>query len=439
MSKKFCDILSLEIYSSGRDIDIVEPLLCYLEKYYKLTIVREKIFNFSYCMIKFRPKVLIVSNSIGSYYKFAAVKLAHFLGIKVLTLVSEGGTSNRITDKDYKKEINNIFGLNRDHIIYEDINCLWNSNDFDLASKFISPSKLKIIGATLFDKYKILPNINKKIFLKKYNKEKYHKIILITAWTFSALSEKSAFWWINKESIIYNLGGMKYIEMHRKNGNILRDIYSEIIDCYKDVLFIIKEHPGEKDCNSYVDTEYYMLDKKENVLFIKGYEESMFNLLSVSDILLTYESTSTLEAWLSGVVSININPLGEFFPRLPFYKGAIVAKSFEQVKGYINEFYSNNRQINDFNLKEDIRKEIIKNFIYNDDGKNYVRAANEVLKLLNNGENKKSNVNLWVIKEILKGYIKKFLENYYKKRVNDVYSYEERENWHKIYYKNINK
>lgn len=435
--KKKCDILSLELYSNGRDIDIVEPVLCFLEKKYSLNIVRKSIYNYAYWIIKFRPIILVVSNSIGSYYKYCAIKLASHLGIKVITLVSEGGVSSYYSKRKFSE--NDFWGLNSEKKMYEDICLMWNENDYLVGTEFVSQHKLKITGATLFDKYKLLPKISKKNFLLKYNKIKYEKIILITAWGFSALNSDTSYYKRNKSTIELRLGGEEFIKLHRKNKTILRNIYENTIDYYQDILFIIKEHPSEKDYDSYPDTEYYLLDKKENVLFINGYEESIYTLLSVSDILLTYDSTTTLEAWLSGVVSININPLGEFFPRLPFYKGAIVAKNFEQVKGYINEFYSNNRQINDFNLKEDVRKEIIKNFIYNDDGKNYVRAANEVLKLLNNGENKKSNVNLWVIKEILKGYIKKFLENYYKKRVNDVYSYEERENWHKIYYKNINK
>lgn len=435
MEKKKCDILSLELYSTGRDIDIVEPVLCFLEKKHSLNVIRKDIYNYAYWIIKFNPKLLIVSNSIGSSYKCRAVKLASQLGIKVVTLVSEGGVSSYYLNRNFNE--NDFWGLNREKKMYEDISLMWNKNDYLVATEFVSQNKLKITGATLFDKYKIFPRVDKKSFLLKYNKSYYDKIILITAWGFSALNPNKRYAKRNKETIELRLGGEKYVKLHRKSKDIVRDIYENIIDSYQDILFIIKEHPSEKDYDSYTDTEYYLLDKKKNVLFIKGYDESMYTLLNISDILLTYDSTSTLEAWLSGVVSINVNPLGEDFPRLPFYQGAINAKSFEQVKNYVSEFYSNNRQICDFNLKEDTRKEIIKNFIYSDDGKNYIRASNEVLKLLNNKENKKIHLSFWEIKEIFKGYLKNILKSHYAKYVDNIYSDVEREKWRKIYYKSI--
>lgn len=95
-----CDVLSLELYSLGRAIDIVEPILIYLEYKYSLKIARASGEDYGYYLLKYRPKLLLISNSVGSAYKTEAVKLASLLGIKVVSLVSEGQDNCRSFDSD---------------------------------------------------------------------------------------------------------------------------------------------------------------------------------------------------------------------------------------------------------------------------------------------------------------------------------------------------
>ena len=83
------DILNLEWASSGRDIHIIEPVLCYLEL--NGYTVRRSSYLFGLIkMLIMYPKMLVLSNNCGSIRNFIASKLAYKLGIKVVTLSSEG-------------------------------------------------------------------------------------------------------------------------------------------------------------------------------------------------------------------------------------------------------------------------------------------------------------------------------------------------------------
>ena len=427
-----CDILALEIYSSGRDIDITEPILSYLEIKYNLKVIRDSIFNFEYKLIKYRPKLLIVSNSVGSEYKIKAIKLATFLGIKTVTLVSEGGISFYYNELNDNSMENDFWGLNIEKFMYEDLCLQWNLNDYEIARKYLPQNKIAISGAVLFDKYQILSPMSAIQLKKKYDKEKYDKTILIAGWGFSALSGK--YWEKNKDVLIKRLGGLEYINMHRNSAKLLHQIYEQIIQENTDILFIIKEHPSEKDYDNYLNTEYHGLEEYENVIFIKAYQENMMDLLSAADLLLAYDSTSELESWLMKKISIVVNPITENFSRLPFYNGSLIAKNSRSLNQYIYEYYKKNT-IDDFTKKEEYRQALIKKFIFSGDGKNFLRASKCIIDLFYSTSNNKK-VNYWAIKMIARGIIKNFI-NY--KSPMDIFDYQEREKIRKKYYRGLKK
>lgn len=61
------DILDLEYSSKGRDVDIAEPILSYLELKYNLKIVRKcSALDWQYYLLKYRPKIVFIANGVGS-------------------------------------------------------------------------------------------------------------------------------------------------------------------------------------------------------------------------------------------------------------------------------------------------------------------------------------------------------------------------------------
>lgn len=419
-----CDVLSLELYSTGRDIDIVEPVLIYLEYKYSLKVVRCSGDNYGYYLLKYQPKLLLISNSVGSDYKTSAVKLASLLGIRVVSLVSEGQDNCEGFDND--EDLSNFYwGTNKEKKLYEDLNLVWNNNLYNLASNILSKHELKKInvsGATGMDKYFIFRNrYDRNTFFNRKGLRIYNKIILITSWSFSLLYGE--YFHRNQEVICGFLGGKDYVKLHRNNGVEVRKIYENIIKENQDILFLVKIHPAEMDCDEGDNTrsEYYGLDNYSNVKFIYPYTDSMLELISISDILISYESTTAMEAWLMGKNVVFVNPGEDDFPRNDFYKGVAVAKSKNDIAAYLKEFYSNG-SIRDFAEKEKERSKIEVDVMQYADGKNHIRAANKVMSVLKITK-KKKKINLWVCLEILKAVIKKII-GYNTMRLK--YNYEER-------------
>ncbi len=395
-----CDILNLEWASKGRDIDIVEPVLSYLELKYGLKIVRESILNAEYKLLKYKPKVFIISNEIGAFENVNAVKFASKIGIKVVTLVSEGD----FVDGD--KRIKEFFwGWNKEEVFYEDLHLQWSERNITLIHKYVTNSKfynLKVSGATGFDRYKILPFLRKEDFLLKYKRSNYKKVIGLAAWGFDQLlGEYSK---IFKNELEIRIGGAELLNFHITAKDLLKNIYQKIIETNPDILFILKHHPAVEQ-KEY--TEFYELDKYPNTITIQS-EENIADIINVSDIWIAYESTTCLEAWLLGKQTMLVNPLGGDFKRSEIYRGSPIKISYEETQKAIEEFYKNNHLLG-FKELEETRRQIITKVIEWDDGKNHIRAAEYIYELFSSPLKKPRNIDLYVFNQFTKNFIKSLL------------------------------
>lgn len=420
-----CDVLSLSLCSSGRDIDIVEPILIYLEKRYGTKIVRASAYNYAYSLLYFRPRVLVLPNTTGSSYYYFASKYASHLGIMVVALESEGTHSAaEFTDREFAR--NYFFGLNTDKVLYEDAHLVWNQDGIELAKMALTEDeykKVKICGATLFDKYRIFKDsFTKKDFFYKKKIKNYSKMCLITTWCFSL--NYGGFFENNKESLVAEFGGEEWVDFHRRNGILLHGIYEKIIKKYTDVMFVIKIHPNELDYYEGICpyTEYFGLEKYDNVHVVKPYTDNILELISAANVVLSYDSTTGMEAWLMNTPVIFINPETERFPRGRFYKGVAIANNYEAVEEYLSEVFSTGKLIafeEKYNEQEKISKEIMTYC----DGKNHIRAAECIREFLESDCSKNKDISLWDIKETVKGLAKRVI-NY--KTTGDIYNKKER-------------
>ena len=152
--KSKTDILSFTYSSRGRDVDIVEPVLSKLEKDLDITITRKWLYdNFVFDILKYRPKLVIDANAIGCRNHLWACRFASMMGCKVVTFVSEG---------DYRYIDGSIttmlFGWNTKERLYEDLHLEWSQRNIEYfkTSKGYDNNKIKLSGATGFDKYSLL-------------------------------------------------------------------------------------------------------------------------------------------------------------------------------------------------------------------------------------------------------------------------------------------
>ena len=389
------DILNLEWPTSDRDLHIVTPILVYLKKKYNISYQTKSIFNGYYYLLKYKPKVLLISNFSGAIINHEIVKLAYSMNIKVISCISEGNVKAEVPEQF-------LWGHNKDEILYVDKLLLWSErskNIFKVKYPCLD-DKLITVGATGFDRYKLLNFISQEKFLKD-NKLKYKKVIGIAAWGFDHLFGN---YYKTYEKYFLDVFGKKQIEMHRKDLYSLNEIYKELIKNNPDILFILRYHPGTFD---FEKNEFYGLENYKNVFISSKNKNSQYqisDLINISDLWIGYETTTALEAWLLGKQTFLINPTKSDFIRENVHKGSPIVKNVVEAQRLIDEYFKT-KTIQEFEKLYKKREEIIKDVIEYGDGKNYIRAAKEIRNILSTPE-KKIKYNLKIYKETIKQLIK---------------------------------
>lgn len=395
--KNKVDILSFTYSSKGRDIDIVEPVLSKLELELGVIIKRCWLYdNFVFDILRYKPKMLILANAIGCHYHFWAAKFASMLGIKVVTFVSEG---------DYRYINGSIttmlYGWNKEEHLYEDLHLEWsqrNINYFSTSPSF-DENIVKLSGATGFDKYKLLKFLNKNDFLMKYDLGHYEKIVGLGGWTFDfAFNENHS-----TGPIFFG----KELDGIKASLFALREGYRALVTNNPDILFICKKHP--LTINEYYD-EFSLVREYPNVITLQT-EENIYDLINVSDLWITFDSTTALEAWLLGKTTLLYNPVIQDFNRSSIMKGSPILTTPEMLIDSVKKIYENNRIIDAFSQKENERNNIIKEVIAFCDGKNYLRAADLITSLYLGEKKKKEKVHVAFILKMGGCGIRNFLRN----------------------------
>ena len=390
MSK--CDILILSYSFQGRDIEALIPLAFYLEKILGYDVKIRPVFDLYY-LHKYKPRILLPNGAIGSSFTLNAARYAKEIGIPVVTLTGEG----IFQEKNIKGF---VWGWNKEKKPVADLWFVWSKRALSLSLKYYPYLKnsMRVGGGVGFDRYKIYKFIDKEDFLKKYRKEKYRKIIGYACWSFDKIFDN------NKRGedsrCIHQIKNIDYIVLKKTLKNLIQE--------NKEILFLLKRHPGE------INSEYNEIDSSlenyDNVLIFKE-GEKIGDLLNVSDIWMSYESTTNIEAWLLGKETIIFMPSGAKNRTTNIFKGCAVAKDDVQCQKLIDEFYSKGGMI-EFKTNERYRKKVIEDYIQWGDGKNAIRTVKEIHKFIKQlPEHKRIKISN---KEYLKKLIKHILYNLYK-------------------------
>ena len=389
------DILNLEWPTSDRDLHIVTPILVYLNKKYGLNYKQESIFNGYYYILKYRPRALLISNFSGAIINHETVKVAYEMGIKVISCISEGNVKEEVPEQF-------LWGWNKDKILYLDKMLLWSERSKNIFLKKYPELKDKLVttGATGFDRYKILEFYSKSKFLKD-NNLKYKKVIGIAGWGFDHYF--GDYFEFHKEYFL-NTFGKDEIELHRESLFRLQNIYKDLIENNPDILFILRYHPGTIN---FEKNEFFGLEKYKNVFVSDVFRNSDYqisDLINIADLWIGYETTTAMEAWLLGKQTFLINPIRSDFIRENVHKGSPIVKTSQEAQELIDEYFDT-KKIKNFENLQSFREKIIKDVIEYGDGKNCIRAGEEVKKILSLPE-KKFKFNLIFFKEMGKQVLK---------------------------------
>ncbi len=372
MNKKI-KVLCFTDFAVGRDVEMMLPIRYFAERF--LNCEFHHALNIDIHQIyRIKPDIILQANTIGSNLYFQISKIAHKQNIPLFALISEG---NFRTDGSF-----DYWGFNRDKKFYQDFVCCWSERTAEFLRKEVPEVKDKIVvtGGVGFDRYTIYEFMKKEEFLRKYSGTQFKKVIGYAGWAFGKLDHKRG----RDELLMWAKGDeskLIWIEDQRKK---VRDILEQAIIKNPSTLFILKQHPQENapERTEPVKNEMSELAHYNNVVYLCE-EESIHDLISVSDIWTCFESTTALESWLMDKQTIFINPEVEF-NRDPLYKGSTIVQDYNSFQKLIDEFYSTGKIEGSYSTEKDLtRKKLIEDIIGFGDGMNHIRAANYFQNTIN--------------------------------------------------------
>ena len=369
---KSVDVLNLEWSSYASRDRTVATLVCNYLRKLNLNVIEGSIFNGLSLLYSLRPKLLFVTNSVGAPENLQAVKYAKHLGIKVLTLISEGTFQD--DDAYFLKAV--IWGWNKDQVLYEDIHMQWSKRTQDLTNQLFPQNreKVKVSGGVFFDCYKLEQLTSRNSFLIKWGKDSFKKIIGVGLFDFGCVCNSDD----HRFPFQMEYYGKKQMDRFIKDRDSFNAILTEVIRKNPNILFLLKQHPGT--LQGFEASAIEGLSNEFNVLIIKN-EESIIDCIAASDFWLVYESTTAMEAWLLNRSTCLLNPSGRDFLRDIVNLGSPAVTTCDELNNLIQNFYKN-EFLPGFIERADEREMIIKRIIQWDDGLNHVRVANQIVKLI---------------------------------------------------------
>ena len=326
-----------------------------------------------YLINKYKPKVLLFVNTVGSVTSVELAKYAKLKGVIVISLYGEGNFS-------YDRIEQFIWGHNKvDKYIIDDFRLVWNKQALEYICEY-SPELADttyISGSVGADNY-VMGNVNSENLKLKHSEiNDFEMIVGVGCWNFCILEQRD-----HRYKTFLELVGEIEVQRLRDDCELFNKELFEIIKQCPDVLFLIKEHPHKSNFGN--SSGVVGLEVFPNVVFVDK-NESIISCIEASDIWLTYESTTAMEAWLLGKKTALLNPTGVKFNsdwRAEIYKGQPnYLNSHEWVEA-IN-YYKENSSLPNY---EDLNKErdkILLNSFGNIDGLNHVRTSKFIIDVLN--------------------------------------------------------
>ncbi|OVE76893.1 hypothetical protein BVX98_04295 [bacterium F11] len=388
-----CDVLNLEWCAEGRDRDSASLISFALRKK-GYVVEEESLLDWRYAIYKHRPKVIFNNNPIGGIEAVWIIRQLAKWGIPVVSFIAEGNFIPVISESF-------LWGHNIYKVIYHKYHCLWSERTRGMALD-VDPrwkDKLLVSGAVRFDSYSIFRFLTRGEFLKKYNKENYKKVIGFAGFCFDFLDRPEP------RRVATEINGEEKMKEFEKDRTKLNQMLKKMVMDNPSILFVMKEHPGTVLRDK---SELSGLGQYPNVVSIQN-EEQIGDCINVCDIWTAYESTTCIEAWNLGKPTFMISPYASKILRSNVKTGSPIFESNESIQNAINLFYEKGA-VPGFDERKERRREVVRETIEWDDGKNHMRAAYIVEKALE-GNMKKRRVKLSFF-DAIRAFVQTFIFNF---------------------------
>lgn len=357
---------------SGRDTEIVLPVIYVMEKYCGADVRIKFIWDFFY-MKRWTPDVVLLPNTRGHHMYVEIAEFAKKNQITVLALDSEGNFPLS-DDFDY-------WGYNKQKTVFQDWVTCWSDRVADFTRKKLPATehhKIITTGGTGFDRYRFGNFANKADLLEKYQASTFKKVIGYAGWAFGKLysaDKDMSFTHFFPHDRPYAL---QWLEDQRIQT---RESLRYLIEQFPDVLFLLKKHPKENFESDPIEgpNEMNELLDYPNVRYFKN-EEPIHDLINICDLWMGFETTTLFEAWLLDKPTLLINR-ETAFPRSSHYKGSVIVADGKESKNLIEHLLVNGNldpwespQIKDHRVNE------IQKAIGFGDGRNHLRTMYYFIK-----------------------------------------------------------
>lgn len=373
-------ILIFTDHDSGRDVEMLLPLRFFAERVLNCEV--EQAFHYDIHKIyRYKPQLVVLPNTIGSHEYYLIAKFSAKQNIPVFALDSEG---NFRTDGSY-----NHWGYNILNTYFQEFVCCWSNRTRDYLQKQEPKSQNKIItsGGLGFDRFKIYDFKFKEDYLRENDKVEYKYIITYAAWAFGKMDYQKG-----QESLVgYFKGDESKLSTVEPQRKAIEKILKEVIEKNEDVLFVLKKHPQERRPTEKINclNEINELGIYDNVI-IEGESAKTDDLISISDLWLTFESTTAIEAWLRDKETILLRTNSEFTKTIEDKEldtSQCIADSYSKLQEYIDEYKAVNRiQSFHLNVKQKTRERVITNSLGFADGLNHIRAGYYLKRTIDNAD-----------------------------------------------------
>lgn len=348
------DVLNLEWTSSPSRDREAATLVCNYLRLRGYSVHEGSVFN-GYALIdRLKPSLLFITNSVGAGVNLSLIKYAKMKGIHCVTSFAEGNFKEESIEQF-------LWGVNREKRLYEDLTLFWNENSYNYSVSNYPEiaEKVGVTGSVGFDRYKLITS----------GKGEHGRFtILVSCWNFD---------FIDSGSPVYGLfNGKKISDEDIEFFKVDRDKFNkellELVRTLPAVDFVIKMHPG---C---LGGQYYSgvqgVEEFDNVTLLKN-EVAISELIRSCNILLSYESTTALEAWLMNKTTLLLNPSGtDFIMREGFHQGQPAYSNSKQLLEAIN-LYHDKGSLREFDALARKRDELIRDIACWSDGLNHVRLG----------------------------------------------------------------
>ncbi len=367
-----CDVLILEWTTIlTRDRLVASQVFGYLSRC-GVNVKEGPLQNGPYLIDKLQPKILLLVNTIGAVTSIEVAKYAKEKNVIVVSLFGEGNFS-----QDRIEQF--VWGHNKyNKDIIDDFRMVWSNRALKLlvgAYPYLAETTFNS-GSVGADNY-VVKNIDNESFKRKYADFKnYNFVVGVGCWNFCLLDDRDH----RFESFLKHVGKDEVVRLIT-DSELFNEELTKIVTSMPDVLFLIKEHPHKSDFGN--SSGVNGLELFDNVLFVER-DESIIDCISASNIWLSYESTTAMEAWLIGKPTALLNPTGtEFITpwRSNVHEGQ---PNYKSSTGWINAInsYRENGTLPSFGDFKQNREKILSNTFGYMDGLNHVRVSNFIIDVL---------------------------------------------------------